>query len=846
MVIQDIQKNPNNPVCIIKNMSKYQNKQEREEDTNFHNERYISKIQEQEEQQSLRINNQQMLQNLSKYRKTLKNGGDNQVFNKIREIDEFILDDYSGRSSVLSPSRFSKLNPKQREPLQTEVRSIEDIGRISKISQIQQNQSPRVILPNVSNFPQNSNSKETISINSAQKSNRSQFLLNSDEKDKQAKTQSSMQQYLKQQKQRPISIQGFESSRVKNQISGRNILFSNTINHGVLVDSLIQTPQENSKQRNPFLAKLGSITPYLNKANISHTERTNTVARSPNMLTTPSIKPQSKIIRSSNRNQSQLSHNFHNFQDDQLFVLVETADLRSRDFSYGYHYIMINLSRYYDMLMPNKHEFEISSRLSIFELFKLIRPAPILINQVYQHLIVDINKQLLKKEQEFDLVFKYLYHLNGELYIDEKLIEFNPKVLIVAREEKFLSVKGLSKVVKNMRPSIEENLNDPFLKQEMKDLVTNLCQKWVNKNSLKKEFNFQKSKIKFFSKTSRTHLLAGINLDTSRSPTNILAFTQNSFSDKSQESIVQDSVFDYLSTLYLDHLKSKEISTKKWIENEPLYQKYENQTQGASIPKIKTALKGKRQPGILKQVINRKLAQSQLQQQRNRSLNSQERLQQQKSTLKSSNQIQPRSLTNVQMQKICKKFNLTRRQVYELNSLFNSMVFVDQKIRKVNLPNSQNKDESFTNQGQNMPMNETTNNLRIQQQPSSMDSQNDSDKQYQEGVHLTFFQEHCPFIGHILPTVQDRLFQALGIDIAKKNSEITWEQFLELFCIIEIGEFDVEKTIEFWCRVSFENKLVLIYKLLQVFILLFQYSFLIQILLELYQDGLTIQFQKKL
>lgn len=57
----------------------------------------------------------------------------------------------------------------------------------------------------------------------------------------------------------------------------------------------------------------------------------------------------------------------------------------------------------------------------------------------------------------------------------------------------------------------------------------------------------------------------------------------------------------------------------------------------------------------------------------------------------------------------------------------------------------------------------------------------------QEGVHLTFFQEHCPFIGHILPSVQDRLFQALGIDIATRNSEITWEQFLELFCIIEIG-----------------------------------------------------------
>ncbi len=42
-------------------------------------------------------------------------------------------------------------------------------------------------------------------------------------------------------------------------------------------------------------------------------------------------------------------------------------------------------------------------------------------------------------------------------------------------------------------------------------------------------------------------------------------------------------------------------------------------------------------------------------------------------------------------------------------------------------------------------------------------------------IHLTFFAETCPFLSQILPTVQDRMFQAFGIDIGKKNASIKWE-----------------------------------------------------------------------
>jgi len=56
-----------------------------------------------------------------------------------------------------------------------------------------------------------------------------------------------------------------------------------------------------------------------------------------------------------------------------------------------------------------------------------------------------------------------------------------------------------------------------------------------------------------------------------------------------------------------------------------------------------------------------------------------------------------------------------------------------------------------------------------------------------EGIPLDFFSENCLFLHLILPDVKERLFQALGIDIKNKHSTMTWELFVELYCIVELG-----------------------------------------------------------
>ena len=69
-----------------------------------------------------------------------------------------------------------------------------------------------------------------------------------------------------------------------------------------------------------------------------------------------------------------------------------------------------------------------------------------------------------------------------------------------------------------------------------------------------------------------------------------------------------------------------------------------------------------------------------------------------------------------------------------------------------------------------------------------------------EGINIQFFKNHCPFLHGMLAEVKTRLFNALGIDTENRNSEISWELFVELYCIVELGRLSSEKLIKFWIK----------------------------------------------
>ena len=50
------------------------------------------------------------------------------------------------------------------------------------------------------------------------------------------------------------------------------------------------------------------------------------------------------------------------------------------------------------------------------------------------------------------------------------------------------------------------------------------------------------------------------------------------------------------------------------------------------------------------------------------------------------------------------------------------------------------------------------------------------------------------------PEVKIRLLKALGLDTERHNSVIKWEEFVELYCICELGQLNKEELIRFWIK----------------------------------------------
>jgi len=75
-----------------------------------------------------------------------------------------------------------------------------------------------------------------------------------------------------------------------------------------------------------------------------------------------------------------------------------------------------------------------------------------------------------------------------------------------------------------------------------------------------------------------------------------------------------------------------------------------------------------------------------------------------------------------------------------------------------------------------------------------------------EGIGLSFFKKNCSFLAGCLPQIVERILVANGLDIESSNAMITWETYLQLYCIFEAGKMEKSALIKFWER-FFDNGL---------------------------------------
>ncbi|CAI2381293.1 unnamed protein product [Moneuplotes crassus] len=156
--------------------------------------------------------------------------------------------------------------------------------------------------------------------------------------------------------------------------------------------------------------------------------------------------------------------------------------------------------------------------------------------------------------------------------------------------------------------------------------------------------------------------------------------------------------------------------------------------------------------------------------------------------------------TSLEMIKnVCENYGLTRREVFEIHSQFKAMTIpLDHICNEGNTINEEYFEalKRYRNpEKYKKDLNKTQNDTTANQSSAPENSQEKVD-----GIRLDYFSDNCTFLYGTHPEVKTRLFKALGIDTESKNSYIKWEQFVELYCICELGNITKSELIRFWSK----------------------------------------------
>ncbi len=79
-----------------------------------------------------------------------------------------------------------------------------------------------------------------------------------------------------------------------------------------------------------------------------------------------------------------------------------------------------------------------------------------------------------------------------------------------------------------------------------------------------------------------------------------------------------------------------------------------------------------------------------------------------------------------------------------------------------------------------------------------------------KGINIHYFIKNCSFLSGSLPHINRRLLVAIGLDIESPNVLVSWETFLELYCIFEAGRVEQQLLIDFWIKFFDQKRIGLV------------------------------------
>ena len=91
-----------------------------------------------------------------------------------------------------------------------------------------------------------------------------------------------------------------------------------------------------------------------------------------------------------------------------------------------------------------------------------------------------------------------------------------------------IGLKNMYKIFIHKVKTLEESINDPSVKQEIRAVVSKLCDKWMSKQLHGNQGSFNQTQELFFSKTSRSHFQVGLDLNLKKTGHSIQPFNADS------------------------------------------------------------------------------------------------------------------------------------------------------------------------------------------------------------------------------------------------------------------------------------------------------------------------------
>eukprot|EP00347_Sterkiella_histriomuscorum_P008838 403343544 len=142
------------------------------------------------------------------------------------------------------------------------------------------------------------------------------------------------------------------------------------------------------------------------------------------------------------------------------------------------------------------------------------------------------------------------------------------------------------------------------------------------------------------------------------------------------------------------------------------------------------------------------------------------------------------------------KYDLSWKEIFELDSEFQSLLKIEKETKEVLLKRVQE-----------MRFDPSIDIKLVQKEISQIPQTEQKIGDNEPGMTLSTFKQYSKMLGGKAKEIKKNIIQAFGVDVSNKNSKIEWEQYLLMNCFLKYFTLQKEQLIKIWIKILDPNGL---------------------------------------